>query len=86
MMYPCSKWVRTSAARGDTADFAGACGDVLEGAPAAGKQSEPAVPEAGQGTLDGIAGAAIEIEFLPAGRLFDWDEDAGAGALVAARR
>jgi len=29
----------------DVADFAGAGGDVLEGAPAAGEQGEPAFPE-----------------------------------------
>jgi hypothetical protein len=31
---------------GDVADLAGACGDVLEGAPAAGEQGEPALAEA----------------------------------------
>ena len=33
---------------GDVADFAGACGDVLEGAPAADEQGEPAFAETAQ--------------------------------------
>ena len=33
---------------GDVADFAGACGDVLEGAPAAEEQGEPAFAETAQ--------------------------------------
>src|SRR5215475_15427706 len=68
---------------GDVADFAGAGGDVLEGAPAAGEQGEPAFAKAAQGTLDGVAGAGIDVEFLLAGGLFDGDEDADAGAVVA---
>jgi hypothetical protein len=42
---------------GDVADFAGAGGDVLEGAPAAGEQGKPAFSQAAQGTLDGDASA-----------------------------
>jgi hypothetical protein len=68
---------------GDVADFAGAGGDVLEGAPAAGEQGEPAFTQAGQGALDGVAGAGVYVQFLPAGGLFDGDEDAEAGAVVA---
>jgi len=36
-----------------------------------------------QGTPDGAAGAAVEIEVPPAGRLVDRDKDAKAAALVA---
>ena len=56
---------------GDVADFAGAGGDVLQGAPAAGEQGEPAFAQAAQGTLDGIAGPGIDIELPPASGLFD---------------
>ncbi len=45
---------------GDVADFAGAGGDVLEGAPAAGEQDEPGFALAAQGTLDGVATATAE--------------------------
>jgi hypothetical protein len=38
--------------------FAGAGGDVLEGAPALVEHGEPAFAEAAQGPLDGVAGAA----------------------------
>jgi hypothetical protein len=50
---------------GDVADFAGAGGDVLEGAPAAGEQGEPAFAQAPQRALDRIAGAAIDIQSRP---------------------
>src|SRR5215468_3648810 len=68
---------------GDVADFAGAGGDVLEGAPALVEQGEPAFAEAAQGALDGVAGAGVDIEVPPAGGLFDRDMDADAGAVVA---
>jgi hypothetical protein len=54
---------------GDVADFAGAGGDVLEGAPALVEQGEPAFAEAAQGALDGVAGAGVDIEVPPAGGL-----------------
>jgi hypothetical protein len=47
----------------DVADLAWAGGDVAEGAPAAGEQGEPAFAQAAQGTLDGVAGAGIDIQF-----------------------
>jgi hypothetical protein len=56
---------------------------VLEGAPAAGEQGESAFALAAQGTLDGVAGAGIDIQFLPAGGLFDGDVDAEASAVIA---
>ena len=77
------KWVRTSAARAMFPIFAGAGGDVLECAPAAGEQCEPLFPEAAQGALDGVAGAGIDIEFLTARGLSDGDQDADARAVVA---
>ena len=52
---------------GDVADLAGAGGDVLEGAPALVEQGEPAFAQAAQGTLDGVAGAGIDVQFPPAG-------------------
>ena len=61
---------------GDIADFARAGGDVLEGAPAAGEQDEPAFAQAAHRALDGIAGAGIDIQFPPACGLFDRDVDA----------
>jgi len=39
-------------------------GDVLQCAPATGEQGEPAFPEAAQGTLDGVAGTGIDVQFL----------------------
>src|SRR5215831_6687830 len=68
---------------GDGADLAGACGDVLEGAPALVEQGEPAFAQAAQGPVDGVAGAGVDIEVLAAGGLFDGDQDADAGAVVA---
>ena len=52
---------------GDVADLAGAGGDVLEGAPAAREQGEPAFPQAAQRAEQGVAGAGIDIEVLSAG-------------------
>jgi len=68
---------------GDVADFAGAGGDVLEGAPSAGEQREPAFAEAAQGSLEGVAGTGIDIEVAPVGWLSDRDVDADSGAVVA---
>ena len=52
---------------GDVADFAGAGGAVLEGAPALVEQGEPAFAQAAQGPLDGVAGAGAESEVVGAG-------------------
>lgn len=68
---------------GDIADLARADGDVLEGAPAAGEQREPAFAGAAQGPQDRLAGAGIDVEFPAAGRLLDRDEDAQARTFVA---
>src|SRR5215471_2296466 len=68
---------------GYVADFAGAGGDVLQGAPAAGEQGEPAFAQAAQGPLDGVAGAGIDVQFTTAGGLLDGNQDADAGAVVA---
>ena len=35
---------------------------MLQGPPAAGEQGEPALAEAAQGALDGVAGAGVNIE------------------------
>ena len=50
---------------GDVADLAGAGGDVLQGAPAAGEQGEPAFAEAAQRAENRVAGACADIEFPP---------------------
>src|SRR6266516_1015020 len=68
---------------GDVADFAGAGGDVLEGAPALVEQGEPAFAQAAQGPLEGVAGAGADIQFSAAGGLFDGHVDANSGAVVA---
>jgi hypothetical protein len=68
---------------GDAADFAGAGGDVLQGAPPAGEQGEPAFAQAAQGPLDRITGAGIDVEFPAAGGLFDGNQDADARALIS---
>ena len=68
---------------GDVTDFAGAGGDVLEGAPALGEQGEPAFAQAAQRALESVAGAGIDIEFAPVCGLFDGDVDAYSGAVVA---
>ena len=61
------------------ADLAGAGGGVAEGAPAPGEQREPALAQAAQRALGGVAGAGVDIEFLVVGRLFDGDHDAEPG-------
>jgi hypothetical protein len=48
---------------GGIASLAGAGGDVLEGAPAAGEQGEPAFARAAQGPLDGVAGTGVDVQF-----------------------
>ena len=63
---------------GDVADFAGAGGDVVKGAPPAGEQREPSFPEAAQGTLESVAGAGIDVKFPAARRLLDGNQDADA--------
>ena len=64
---------------GDIADLARAGGDVLEGAPGAGEQGEPAFAQAAQRAEQRVAGAGIDIELLPAGWLLDRDvNDRGA--------
>jgi hypothetical protein len=68
---------------GGVADFAGAGGDVVKGAPPAGEQGEPSFPEAAQGTLEGVAGAGIDVKFPAARRLLDGHQDADARALMA---
>ena len=68
---------------GDVADFAGAGGDVVKGAPPAGEQGEPSFPEAAQGMLEGVAGAGIDIEVPAAGELLDRNADAEAGAVIS---
>ena len=56
---------------------------VLEGAPAAGDQCEPALAPAAKGTLDGVAGAGADVEFPAAGRLFHRNVNADARALIS---
>src|SRR5215471_16980561 len=68
---------------GDVADLAGAGGDVLEGAPAAGKQGESAFAQAAQRAEQRVAGPGIDVEFLSAGWLLDRDVDADAGAFIS---
>src|SRR5215469_18573661 len=67
----------------DDTDLAGAGGDVLEGAPAAGEQGESALAQAAQGTEQRIAGAGIDVQLAPAGGLPDRDMDADARAVVS---
>jgi len=66
---------------GYVADLAGAGSDVVQGAPAAGEQGEPAFAEAARGPLDGVPGTGADIQVPPAGGLFDRDEDADSCAL-----
>src|SRR3974390_139742 len=68
---------------GDVADFAGAGGDVLEGAPALVEQGEPAFAQAARRALEGVTGAGVDIQFAPIGGLFDGHQDADSGAVVA---
>ena len=68
---------------GDVTDLAGAGGDVLECAPALGEQREPAFAQAAQGALDGVAGAAADVEFTVSGWQLARDVKADAGAVVA---
>jgi hypothetical protein len=68
---------------GDIADHAGAGGNVLQGASAAGERREPAFPHAAQGTEQGVAGAGIDIEVPAVGGVPDWDVNADSGAVVS---
>jgi hypothetical protein len=68
---------------GDVADFAGAGGDVVKSAPSAGEQGEASFSQAAKRTLEGVAGAGIDVKFLAAGRLPDGNHDADACALLA---
>ena len=61
---------------GDVAGLAGAGGDVLQGAPAAGEQRESAFAQAAQRALEGVAGASADIEVPPVCGLLDGDVDA----------
>src|SRR5947207_14345116 len=67
----------------DVADLAGAGGDVLEGAPAAGEQGEAAFALAAQRPLDGVAGASADVEFPAAGRVFHRSVHADARAVIS---
>lgn len=69
---------------GDVADFAGAGGDVLEDAPAAFEQGEPAFAEAAQAAVEAVVGAVVDAEGLAVGGVLDGCEDADSGAFVAA--
>jgi hypothetical protein len=68
---------------GDVAGLAGAGGDVLQGAPAAGEQRESAFAQAAQRALEGVAGASADIELSPVCGLLDGDVDADARAVIA---
>jgi hypothetical protein len=68
---------------GDSADLAGADGDVLECPPAAGEQGEAAFAQAAQGSLQGVAGAGADVGFAVAGGIAQRDVDADACAFVA---
>jgi hypothetical protein len=43
----------------------------------------PTYTEAAQGTLDGVAGAGVDVEVSCAGGLLDGNQDSDAGALVS---
>lgn len=49
----------------DVADFAGAGGDVPEGALALDEQGEAAFAQAAQGAQERVAGAGVEVEGRP---------------------
>src|ERR1700745_1742192 len=65
-------------------DPAGACGDVLEDGPALGEQGEPSFSPAAQVAQQGVPGAGAGVRVAVSRRVFQGDEDADAGALVAA--
>jgi hypothetical protein len=56
---------------GDVVDLAGAGGDVLEGASAAGEDGEAAFAQAAQATEESVAGAVVHVECQVTGGLFD---------------
>jgi hypothetical protein len=58
-------------------------GDVLEGAPAAGEQGEPAFAQAAQRAEHGVAGAGIDAGVPPASGLPDRDVHADASSFAA---
>jgi len=81
---------------GDIAGLAGAGGDVLQGAPAAGEQREPAFAQVAQRAEQRVAGAGADIEVPPVGGLLtgmwmpmpapSYPGSARAGSPVAAAR
>jgi hypothetical protein len=68
---------------GDVADLAGAGGDVLKGARAAGEQRESAFAQAAQGAEQRVASTGIDIEVTPVRGLPDRDVHADASAVVS---
>jgi len=67
----------------DVSDLARAGGDVMEGAPAAGGQGEPALAQAAKRPLEPVIGACIDIEVPAVWGVPDGDADADPGAFVS---
>jgi hypothetical protein len=65
------------------ADSAGACGDVLQGAPAAGQEREAAFTDASSGALQCVVGLVVRGQGLAVAGLFDRGVDAQACAFVS---
>jgi hypothetical protein len=68
----------------DVADLAGAGGDVVETAPAAGEHGESAFAQAAQAAQQGVVGAIVHVEYLVTGGLFDRGVHPDTRAFVAA--
>ena len=74
----------------DVADLAGAGGDVLQGAPAAGEHGEPPFAQAAQGALDSVARVSARLPLgmprrRPASSSFATDQASSLGTSSVAR-
>ncbi len=68
----------------DVSDFAGAGGQVLQGAPTLGEQGESTFAEAAQTAQQRVVGPVVRVQPLGSDGLFDRGMHPDAGPLVAA--
>jgi hypothetical protein len=64
-------------------DSAGSGGDALEDCPVLREQGEPTLAAAAQVVRQRVPGARVDTQFLVSGGVFQENEDAYVGALVA---
>src|SRR6516164_2699848 len=82
-MWPCSKWVRTSAARAMSPILLGLAVMCWRVRQRWLSRADPRSPRQRRARWMAPAGAGVDSEVLGAGGLFDGNQDADAGAVVA---